>query len=223
MYSVTSSKASISSKICTYLTVHPIYYHLYLSYLFLRKQIQDNIAEEERSKFGSTIEGLISTGQILPSWVTISLLHQELVRIAELKNPETQGKNVVLVDGFPRSVENFTQYETQIQTCSSVIVLDCTPDEMIRRVVSRGLTSGRADDQSTKTIIGRIEIFNTETETVLSNFTPFRHDMNTNIDHVAKTAENRVAIRVDGDPAPDVVSKLFRHAVETLVRRHSME
>lgn len=53
---------------------------------FYRNQVQTNVAESERSPYGPVLEAMMSTGQILPSWVTVTIIKQEVARIAEEVN-----------------------------------------------------------------------------------------------------------------------------------------
>ena len=149
------------------------------------------------------------------------------MRIATFSPPSTisSKQNVVLVDGFPRSLENFHQYEQQIGVCSSLLVIDCPQKEIIDRVLSRGLTSGRADDQSKETILNRIKVFETETEQVISNYSSFSlpgvnpHETNDILTQIAASKASRVAVRIPGNFPVQDVSLTFRGAIDALLRR----
>lgn len=49
----------------------------------------------------------------------------------------------------------------------SVIYFECTEDELKRRLLERGKTSGRSDDNQ-ESIVKRLKVFNQETKPVLS-------------------------------------------------------
>jgi adenylate kinase family enzyme len=54
-----------------------------------------------------------------------------------------------LLDGFPRGQENIDVWETTMAKwvkLESVLYFECTEEELKRRLLERGKTSGRADD-----------------------------------------------------------------------------
>jgi UMP-CMP kinase len=92
------------------------------------------------SKLGEMIEGLISQGKIVPSDVTVRLLKEAME-----KSP---GSGKFLIDGFPRNQENLDVWLRDMEHCTIqfVLNLDCPESVMEQRLLSRGETSGRSDD-----------------------------------------------------------------------------
>lgn len=92
------------------------------------------------SKLGEMIEGLISQGKIVPSEVTVRLLKEAMEKAT--------GTNKFLIDGFPRNQENLDVWERDMQHCvvQFVLNLDCPEGVMEQRLLTRGETSGRSDD-----------------------------------------------------------------------------
>merc|ERR1712070_22032 len=84
----------------------------------LREEIKSN------SPNGAMIQDMIARGQIVPGQVTVDLLK---AAIASRAGP-------YLVDGFPRSMDNLELFEAQ--------------EEMEARLLKRGETSGRSDDNA---------------------------------------------------------------------------
>lgn len=73
--------------------------------------------------------------------VTIALLEN-----AMREAMTTQGKSKFLIDGFPRQMDQAVKFEEDVCESSFTLFFDCTEDEMLKRLLNRGLTSGRSDD-----------------------------------------------------------------------------
>ena len=90
------------------------------------------------SKDGNMVAEMIKQGQIVPSEVTVNLL------LGAMKD---SGKSTFLIDGFPRNKENRDAWErTAGYDCDFVLFFDCPEEVMEKRLLSRGETSGRTDD-----------------------------------------------------------------------------
>lgn len=107
---------------------------------------------------GGEIAQALAEGQIVPSAVTVQLLRQAM---GEARGP-------FLIDGFPRSLENLQAYERQCGsgTCAFILYLDLSEDAMRERILERGQTSGRSDD-NLATVQKRFATFNKQTMPVL--------------------------------------------------------
>lgn len=81
-----------------------------------------------------------------------------------------QDVNGVIFDGFPRTLPQAEAFDVMLnRTGNSVTVmlaLEVGDDEVIRRIMMRGKTSGRADDQNIGTIRNRIGVYNRQTAIV---------------------------------------------------------
>lgn len=73
--------------------------------------------------------------------VTIALLEN-----AMREAMTTQGKSKFLIDGFPRQMDQAVKFEEDVCESSFTLFFDCTEEEMLKRLLNRGKTSGRADD-----------------------------------------------------------------------------
>lgn len=88
------------------------------------------------------------------------------------KAMKASGHRKFLIDGFPRNFDNVTQWNSIMHsqcTVDFVLYLECDHDTMVHRLLERGKTSGRSDDNM-ETIIKRIETYNAETVPVLNAF-----------------------------------------------------
>lgn len=79
-----------------------------------------------------------------------------------------------IFDGFPRTVPQaealdrlLAQYDTQISTMVALVVDD---EELIRRLLKRGETSGRPDDQNEELIRRRVTEYNNKTRPVANYY-----------------------------------------------------
>lgn len=76
----------------------------------------------------------------------------------------------IIFDGFPRTLpqaEAFDRMLAKAGTAVTVMLALEVPDEVvIDRILTRGKTSGRADDQSIDTIKNRIEVYDRQTAVV---------------------------------------------------------
>lgn len=111
-------------------------------------------AEQERkgSSFGELIASYIREGQIVPQEITIALLenaireHLDTGTGSKDAPPKLVSGAKVLIDGFPRKMDQAHLFDSAVCPSSFVLFLDCTEEIMLRRLLHRGETSGRADD-----------------------------------------------------------------------------
>lgn len=99
-------------------------------------------AEQQRkgSKYGELIAQHIKDGLIVPQEVTIALLKQTMLE------EFAKGHKKFLIDGFPRKMDQAVTFEEDIATSSFTIFFECPEQVMLERLLERGKTSGRADD-----------------------------------------------------------------------------
>lgn len=77
--------------------------------------------------------------------VTVALLENAITDVVR-KSPTGTGK--FLVDGFPRQMDQALKFESSVCPSKFVLFFDCPEKEMQRRLMERGKTSGRADDNA---------------------------------------------------------------------------
>lgn len=111
---------------------------------------------------GLEAKSYIEKGELVPDSVTIGMLRNKVEA-----NPEVEG---YIFDGFPRTVpqaEVLDQLLSSMGTSvSKLILLEVDDDEIVQRLLERGKTSGRSDDQNQATIRNRISVFKNETSPV---------------------------------------------------------
>jgi UMP-CMP kinase len=104
-------------------------------------------AEQERpgSQFGEMIKDYIKNGLIVPMEVTVQLLENAMTEDLQRRGTK-QGK--FLIDGFPRKLDQAHKFEEAVCPARLVLFFDCSEAEMERRLLDRGKTSGRSDDNA---------------------------------------------------------------------------
>jgi len=107
-----------------------------------------DLLRAEREKGGETgemIDRLIREGQIVPVKVTLDLLR------AAMEDNMAQGRFLFLIDGFPRNQDNLDGWNREMADFAQVdfcLNLDCPEEVMEARLLKRGETSGRTDDNA---------------------------------------------------------------------------
>ena len=122
----------------------------------LRKEIA------EKSELGKTAESYISQGQLVPDTMIIDILSKNV-------DNQEEGSNGIILDGFPRTVAQAEALEVMLKNLTKEIttLIDVKVDEeeLINRLITRGQTSGRIDD-NLETIKKRLTVYQTQTAPV---------------------------------------------------------
>lgn len=116
-----------------------------------------NIKNE--TELGVLAKSFIDRGELVPDEVTNNMVKDFLER-----NPNEKG---FIFDGYPRTIaqgENLDVVLTQMGTSvSMMLALEVDEDELVKRLLERGKTSGRVDDQNEDTIRNRFKVYQEET------------------------------------------------------------
>jgi UMP-CMP kinase len=104
-------------------------------------------AEQDRkgSEFGNLIKSYIKDGKIVPMEVTVQLLENAMTEVVD-EDKDKKGK--FLIDGFPRKMDQALKFEESVCPSKFVLFYDCPEEEMQKRLLKRGETSGRSDDNA---------------------------------------------------------------------------
>lgn len=115
-----------------------------------------------KSALGQEIDSYISKGNLVPDKLMIDMLAGVLDR----ERPKVKG---FIFDGFPRTLaqaEALNDMLAERDTNISVVLdMDVNDDELVKRLLNRGLTSGRSDDNE-ETIKSRLNVYHTQTAPV---------------------------------------------------------
>jgi adenylate kinase len=122
----------------------------------LRKEI------ESKTELGTVAESYISKGNLVPDQMIIDIL----IKAVDAQDTD---KNGIILDGFPRTVAQAEALEKMLQArgleTSVLLDLNVDRDELINRLLKRGETSGRSDD-NIDTIQKRLEVYESKTAPV---------------------------------------------------------
>jgi UMP-CMP kinase len=104
-------------------------------------------AEQDRpgSEFGQLIKDYIKDGKIVPMEVTVQLLENAMTEVIQ---KDAQGRGKFLIDGFPRKMDQAIKFEEAVCPAKYVLFFDVPEDVMQKRLLERGKTSGRSDDNA---------------------------------------------------------------------------
>jgi adenylate kinase len=115
-----------------------------------------------KTPLGLEAKSLMDKGQLVPDAVVIGMISAALDA-----NPEVKG---FLFDGFPRTTAQAEALDKLLKLKNSEIgvflALQVSEEELVKRLLNRGLTSGRSDDTNETIIRSRITEYNTKTSSV---------------------------------------------------------
>jgi adenylate kinase len=132
----------------------------------------DLLRKERKLKtpLGIEAQQFIDKGQLVPDEVVIGMISSALD-----ENPKAQG---FLFDGFPRTVAQAEALDRLLELKKSeisiVLFLEVEEEELIKRLVHRGKTSGRTDDADENIQRKRQEVYKNETLPVATYYSKFK-------------------------------------------------
>jgi len=111
---------------------------------------------------GLEAKSYIAKGDLVPDSVTIGMLTNKVDANLDAKG--------FIFDGFPRNVFQSEALDNLLSKRSigvnKLISLDVSEDEIVKRILERGKSSGRADDLDESIIRNRISVYHSETKPV---------------------------------------------------------
>jgi len=134
-------------------------------YGYVHLSAGDLLREERKSGSaqGQLIDDYIKDGKIVPVEITIKLLANAI---------EANGGKRFLVDGFPRNTNNLAGWQKvvgeDLNVCG-VLFYDCPEEVMEARLLERGKTSGRSDD-NIESIRKRFRTYVNETQPIIAYY-----------------------------------------------------
>ena len=122
----------------------------------LRSQIAQQTA------LGLEAKKLMDKGHLVPDEVVVGMISTALE-----ENPQAKG---FLFDGFPRTAAQAESLDKLLdfkkEPIKVMLALDVSEEELIKRIVKRGETSGRSDDMDHDIIAARVAEYKNKTEAV---------------------------------------------------------
>jgi UMP-CMP kinase len=150
------------------------------------------------SENGRLIDDYLMRGQIVP--VTISL---NLLKAAMQATPCYR----YLIDGFPRNWDNLQGWQEEMkEVCEldMVLFIECNQQELERRILNRGNSSGRSDD-NLETALKRFRTFERETMPIVEYFSApedsplVRIDGTKSVEEVFAAVKQAISKKIEGD------------------------
>jgi len=111
---------------------------------------------------GKTLNAMMEKGDLVPLFVVLDLL-------AEAMLARLSGSKGFLIDGYPREVSQGEEFEKEICPCSKILYFEVSDDTMTERLLKRGQSSGRVDD-NVETIKKRLNTFHQHSEPVMVHY-----------------------------------------------------
>ena len=123
----------------------------------------------QQTPLGIEAKNFMDKGQLVPDEVVIGMISTALET-----HPDVQG---FLFDGFPRTDAQAEALDKLLhlkKTCIAVMLaLDVSEDELIKRLLHRGKSSGRSDDVDEAVIRSRIREYENKTKPVANYYARF--------------------------------------------------
>ena len=128
-----------------------------------------NLLREEitqKTPLGLEAKSFMDKGQLVPDEVVIGMIDSCLEKHKEAKG--------FLFDGFPRNAAQAQALDKLLDlkktTINAVLALEVSEEELVKRLLNRGKTSGRSDDTNEEVIRKRFAVYNSETAAVAEHY-----------------------------------------------------
>lgn len=138
-----------------------------LKHLSTGDLLRSEIAQQ--TALGLEAKKIMDKGQLVPDEVVIGMISSALDA-----NPAAKG---FLFDGFPRTAAQAEALDKLLQlkntSIAIMLALDVTEEELVKRLLKRGQTSDRSDDNNENVIRERIAVYRTKTTAVADYYKTF--------------------------------------------------
>jgi len=119
------------------------------------------------TELGKQAKVFMDRAELVPDSITIDMLADEV-----MKNMDKAG---FLFDGFPRTIQQAEALDALLKEKNirfvGTVGLEANDDVLVARILERGKTSGRADDQDEAIIRSRYEEYNEKTAPLIDYYT----------------------------------------------------
>lgn len=128
-----------------------------------------NLLREEiaqKTPLGIEAMGFMDKGQLVPDEVVIGMVDSYFDKHKNAKG--------FLFDGFPRTVAQAKALDNLLElkktSIAAVLALEVGEEELVKRLLNRGKTSGRSDDTNEEVIRKRFSVYMNETTPVAVHY-----------------------------------------------------
>ena len=161
-----------------------------------------NLLREEianKTPLGIEAKKFIDNGQLVPDEVVIGMVDTFF--------DKHKKANGFLFDGFPRTVAQAQALDKLLALkktdIAAVLALEVNEDELVKRLLNRGKTSGRTDDTDETVIRKRFAVYNNETSPVA--------------DYYKRTKKFKA---IHGEGSVDEINASLRQAIDKAMASH---
>lgn len=127
-----------------------------------------------KTPLGLEAKSIMDKGQLVPDEVVIGMISSALEA-----NPNAKG---FLFDGFPRTTAQSEALDKLLKLKNTeigvLLALEVNEEELVKRLLNRGLTSGRSDDTNENVIRARITEYKDKTTVVANYYSKFNKVVN---------------------------------------------
>jgi len=120
----------------------------------------------QKTPLGLEAKSFIDKGQLVPDEVVIGMVDSYFDLHKDARG--------FLFDGFPRTVAQAKALDRLLElkktAISSVLALEVNEEELVKRLLNRGKTSGRSDDTDESVIRKRFSVYTEETSPVAEHY-----------------------------------------------------
>ena len=153
--------------------------------------LRSQIAAE--TELGIEAKSYMDKGFLAPDSIVIDMIKSKI--------QENKNANGYIFDGFPRTVEQAKALDVMLDEngtpVSGMLCLYVEKEELINRILSRGKTSGRPDDQDVSIIENRIQIYHDKTMPLTNYYSAqnkyFKIDGMGSVEEIAQRLINTVS------------------------------
>lgn len=122
-----------------------------------------------KTPLGLEAKSIMDRGELVPDEVVVGMISSALDA-----NPQSKG---FLFDGFPRTEAQSEALDKLLRLKNTeigvVLALEVSEEELVKRLLNRGLTSGRSDDTNESVIRARITEYRKKTTVVADYYRQF--------------------------------------------------
>ncbi|XP_023666877.2 adenylate kinase isoenzyme 1 [Paramormyrops kingsleyae] len=112
------------------------------------------------SERGKQLSAIMQRGELVPLDTVLDMIKEAMIAKVDVSKG-------FLIDGYPREVKQGEEFEKKIGAPSLLLYIDAKGETMVKRLMKRGETSGRADDNE-ETIKKRLDLYYKATEPVIA-------------------------------------------------------
>ncbi|XP_054612253.1 adenylate kinase isoenzyme 1 isoform X1 [Dunckerocampus dactyliophorus] len=112
------------------------------------------------SERGKQLQAIMQRGELVPLDTVLDMIKDAMIAKADVSKG-------FLIDGYPREVKQGEEFEKKIGKPCLLLYVDAKSETMVKRLLKRGETSGRSDDNE-ETIKKRLDLYYKATEPVIA-------------------------------------------------------